>query len=32
VLAARMAGGTSSEPFWDHWSRLYGEYDRRIPA
>jgi uncharacterized protein YndB with AHSA1/START domain len=32
VLAARMAGGMPSEPFWDHWSRLYAEYGQRIPA
>jgi uncharacterized protein YndB with AHSA1/START domain len=31
VLAAR-AGGRPPEPFWTGWSRLRGEYDRRIPA
>jgi len=31
VLAAR-AGGTEPAPFWDHWSRLRDEYDRRLPA
>jgi len=31
VLVAR-ARGTTSEPFWDGWSRLKKEYDRRVPA
>lgn len=31
VLAARMAG-REPEPFWDGWSRLRQEYDRRLPA
>jgi uncharacterized protein YndB with AHSA1/START domain len=31
VMAARLAG-SRSEPFWDGWSRLRDEYDRRIPA
>ncbi len=31
VLEAR-AGGRGTEPFWDGWQRLRGEYDRRIPA
>ncbi len=31
VLAARMEGH-APEPFWDGWSRLRKEYDRRIPA
>jgi uncharacterized protein YndB with AHSA1/START domain len=31
ILAARMSGG-DTEPFWDGWSRLRQEYDRRIPA
>ena len=31
VLEARV-GGRESEPFWDGWLRLRGEYDRRIPA
>lgn len=30
VLAARLAG-TWPEPFWDGWTRLRREYDRRIP-
>ena len=32
VLADRMAGSMPSEPFWDHWSRLYSEYGERIPG
>lgn len=32
VLAARAAGGRMSEPFWDHWSGLKAEYDKRLPA
>lgn len=31
ILAAR-AKGKKPEPFWDGWSRLKKEYDRRIPA
>jgi len=31
VLVAR-ATGTKAEPFWDGWSRLRKEYDRRLPA
>jgi uncharacterized protein YndB with AHSA1/START domain len=31
VLVAR-ATGTEPEPFWDGWSRLKNEYDRRLPA
>jgi len=31
VLQAR-ASGTVSEPFWDGWLRLRGEYEQRIPA
>jgi uncharacterized protein YndB with AHSA1/START domain len=31
VLVARFTGG-STEPFWDGWSRLKDEYDRRLPA
>jgi uncharacterized protein YndB with AHSA1/START domain len=31
VLAAK-ARGTQTEPFWDGWSRLKKEYERRIPA
>jgi hypothetical protein len=30
VLVARLTG-TEPEPFWDGWSRLKTEYDRRIP-
>ncbi len=31
LLVAR-ATGTEPEPFWDGWSRLREEYDRRMPA
>jgi uncharacterized protein YndB with AHSA1/START domain len=31
VLVARCTG-KQSEPFWDGWSRLKKEYDRRLPA
>ncbi|WP_274630230.1 SRPBCC family protein [Arvimicrobium flavum] len=31
ILVAR-ATGKEPEPFWDGWSRLRDEYDRRIPA
>ena len=31
VLAARVSG-EQPEPFWDGWSRLREEYDRRVPA
>jgi uncharacterized protein YndB with AHSA1/START domain len=31
ILAARLSGRTPA-PFWDHWSRLKQEYDRRLPA
>jgi uncharacterized protein YndB with AHSA1/START domain len=31
ILVAR-ARGTETEPFWDGWSRLRNEYDRRLPA
>lgn len=31
VLAARLSG-TEPSPFWDGWSRLREEYDRRMPA
>jgi len=31
VLAARVSGREPA-PFWDHWSRLKQEYDRRLPA
>jgi uncharacterized protein YndB with AHSA1/START domain len=31
ILVARMTG-TKPEPFWDRWSRLQKEYEKRIPA
>jgi len=31
ILVAR-ASGTEPEPFWDGWSRLKKEYDKRVPA
>jgi uncharacterized protein YndB with AHSA1/START domain len=31
ILLAR-ASGKEPEPFWDGWSRLHSEYERRIPA
>jgi len=31
ILVAR-ATSTEPEPFWDGWSRLKKEYDRRVPA
>lgn len=31
VLEARV-GGRETEPFWDGWQRLRGEYERRVPA
>lgn len=31
ILAARAAG-TNPAPFWDSWSGLKAEYDRRLPA
>jgi uncharacterized protein YndB with AHSA1/START domain len=31
VLVARVTG-TEPEPFWDGWSRLRDEYERRLPA
>jgi uncharacterized protein YndB with AHSA1/START domain len=31
VLAARVRG-REPEPYWDGWSRLHEEYDRRLPA
>jgi uncharacterized protein YndB with AHSA1/START domain len=31
VLAARLTGEVPA-PFWDHWSSLKSEYDRRLPA
>ncbi len=30
VLAARLSG-EEPEPFWDGWSRLKAEYERRMP-
>lgn len=30
VLAARVSG-REPKPFWDHWSRLQADYDRRLP-
>jgi uncharacterized protein YndB with AHSA1/START domain len=31
ILVARMTG-KQPEPFWDGWSRLQKEYERRLPA
>lgn len=31
ILVAR-ASGTVPQPFWDGWSRLKADYDRRVPA
>lgn len=31
ILVARMTG-TSTAPFWDGWTRLKADYDRRVPA
>ena len=31
LLVARAAG-SEPEPFWDHWTRLKADYDRRVPA
>ena len=31
ILVARVSGN-APEPFWDGWSRLKKEYDRRIPV
>lgn len=31
ILVARVTG-QEPEPFWDGWSRLKSEYDRRMPA
>ncbi len=31
ILVAR-ATGSEPEPFWDHWTRLKADYDRRVPA
>ena len=32
MLVARAAGKEPTEPFWEGWSRLRTEYDRRLPA
>ena len=33
ILVARVTGQQKqTEPFWDGWSRLRAEYDRRLPA
>jgi uncharacterized protein YndB with AHSA1/START domain len=32
TLVMRAKGETPTQPFWDGWSRLRAEYDRRIPA
>ena len=34
TLVRRANGGTAhaQETFWDGWTRLRAEYDRRIPA
>ena len=34
ILVRRANGGTAEarETFWDGWTRLRAEYDRRIPA
>ncbi|MBV8472963.1 MAG: SRPBCC domain-containing protein, partial [Hyphomicrobiales bacterium] len=31
LLAARLSGA-EPEPYWDSWSRLRAEYERRLPA
>lgn len=31
LLVARVSGETPT-PFWDHWLRLKGEYDRSLPG
>ena len=31
-LLVALARGEEPEPFWDGWSRLQKEYDRRMPA
>ena len=31
ILVARVSG-TAPAPFWDGWSRLQQDYDRRLPA
>ena len=32
LLVARTSGSRAREAFWDGWSRLRDEYERRIPA
>lgn len=32
ILAARATGKKDPAPFWDGWSRLKEDYDRRLPA
>jgi uncharacterized protein YndB with AHSA1/START domain len=32
VLAARVSGAPDPGPFWDGWTRLQREYERRMPA
>lgn len=32
LLVARVSGETPDTPFWDAWSRLHGEYAKRLPA
>ena len=32
ILVARANGEKDPAPFWDGWSRLKKEYDRRVPA
>ena len=32
ILVARATGAEPEQPFWDGWSRLKKEYDRRVPA
>ncbi len=31
IMAARLSG-TTPAPFWDGWTRLHADYDRRLPA
>jgi hypothetical protein len=31
-LMVAHATGTKPPPFWDGWTRLHKDYDRRIPA
>jgi len=32
VLAERLRGGAPAPAFWDRWSRLRQDYERRLPA